>query len=156
MRLFPDKPDFEYLMDVHATLEAPDQIGAGPFGQRSIHTVSGGTFEGPKLKGTARAGGGDWLLTSPSHNELDVRVTLQTDDGANIYLSYRGVLKFDPALVGQIFGGADIDHPTAYYFRTAPRFETGHEQYAWLNSLVCVAYGYFGPQKVGYRVFAVK
>jgi hypothetical protein len=43
----------------------------------------------------------------------------------------------------------------AYYFRTTPRFETGHERYAWLNTLVCVGYGWFGAGAVGYRVFGI-
>jgi hypothetical protein len=58
--------------------------------------------------------------------------------------------------VRRIFAGEAVDHTREYYFRTAPRFETGHETYAWLNPLVTVGYGYFGPNKVGYRIFAVK
>jgi hypothetical protein len=126
-----------------------------PFGQRSIHPVTGGTFEGPKLRGTVRAGGGDWLLSSAGgHNELDVRATLETDDGALIYLRYGGVLKVDQALVTRIIGGEDVDH-ASYYFRTQPRFETGHEKYAWLNALVCIGYGSFGPGWVRYRIFGI-
>jgi len=129
-------------------------VGAGPYGVRSIHTVTGGTFEGPKLRGTVHAGGGDWLLTSASHNELDVRATLETDDGALLYVTYRGVLKAEPAIMARVIGGEDVS-PASYYFRTAPRFETGHGKYAWLNALVCVGYGRFGPGVVGYRIFAI-
>jgi hypothetical protein len=79
---------------------------------------------------------------------------MQTDDGALIYLSYRGVLKVDPAVAERVISGEDVD-PASYYFRTTPRFETGHESYTWLNSLVCVAYGAFGPGMVSYRMFAI-
>jgi hypothetical protein len=117
--------------------------------------VKGGTFEGPKLRGTVRPGGGDWLLSfDGDYNELDVRASMQTDDGALIYLSYHGVLKVDAATIERVMTGTEVD-PATYYFRTTPRFETGAEQYAWLNTLVTVAYGYFGPGKVGYRVFAI-
>ena len=152
--MFPDEVRGEHLFDAHIDLQAPEAIGAGPYGQRSVHTVTGGTFEGQRMRGTFRPGGGDWLLSSSSHNELDVRTTIETDDGARIYVTYRGVLKVEPAVAAQVMAGAEVAGD-AYYFRTAPRFETGDERYAWLNSTVCVAYGYFGAGKVGYRVFAV-
>lgn len=155
MPQFPEAASFEHLLDAHVTLEAPEQVGAGPYGSRSVHIVTGGKFEGAKLRGKVRAGGGDWLLTSASHNELDVRATFETDDGALLFVSYRGVLNVAPDVAGKIFAGQEVDHTTEYYFRTTPRFETGDERYAWLNRLVTVGYGYFGPGKVGYRLFAV-
>lgn len=152
---FPDTLKLEHLLDAHITLAPPEMAGAGPYGQRSIHVVTGGTFEGPRLRGTVRPGGGDWLLTSESHHELDVRVTFETDDGAMVYIAYRGVLTVTPEVVARVLGGEDVS-PSEYYFRTTPRFETGHAKYAWLNPLVTVAYGYIGPGTVGYRVFAVR
>ena len=156
MPLFPDSPSFEHLLDAHITLAPGVQVGAGPYGNRSIHIVTGGTFEGPRLRGKVHPGGGDWLLSSPSHHELDVRGTLETDDGALLYLAYHGVLRFTPEVGARVLAGVDVDPANEYYFRTTPRFETGHEKYAWLNAIVTVGYGYFGPGKVGYRLFAVK
>jgi uncharacterized protein DUF3237 len=150
----PDAITGEHLLDVHFTLAPPEQVGAGPYGMRSIYVITGGSFEGARLRGTARPGGADWLLSPASHNEIDVRGTLETDDGALIYITYRGVLKVDSALAARVIGGEDIS-PSAYYFRTTPRFETGHEKYDWLNSLVCVGYGRFGAGVVDYRVFAI-
>jgi hypothetical protein len=150
----PDAVSGEFLLDTTITLAPAVAVGDGPFGTRTIYNVVGGTFEGPMLRGTVHSGGGDWLLTSPSHNELDVRATIETDDGALIYVSYRGVLKIDQALVQRVIAGEDVS-PSEYYFRTSPRFETGHEKYAWLNSTVCVAYGRFGPNLVEYRIFAI-
>jgi hypothetical protein len=154
VKLFPDAPVTEHLFDAHITLAPPEVIGPSPYGQRSVHLVTGGTFEGPKLRGTFRTGGGDWLLSPSSHNELDVRATMETDDGALIYLWYRGVLKVDREIAARVIAGDEVD-PASYYFRTSPRFETGSERYAWLNTLVTVGYGYYGAGKVGYRVFAV-
>ena len=156
MPQFPSQISGERLLDAHITLAPPEQIGAGPYGQRSIYNVTGGAFEGPRLRGAFRQGAGaDWLLSfADGHNELDVRATLETDDGALVYLSYRGSLVIEPAVAARVLSGEDVPL-SAYYFRTTPRFETGHASYTWLNSLVCVGYGYFGPGKVGYRVFAV-
>jgi uncharacterized protein DUF3237 len=153
---FPDTLKTEFLFDADIGLEAPQQIGATPFGARSVHLVTGGTFEGPRMRGMYLPGGGDWLLTLPNGaGELDVRATLQTDDGALIHMLYHGVLDASAEVIRRVFGGEDVD-PAEYYFRTAPRFETGAGKYAWLNKLVCIGVGAFGIQKVAYRVFAVE
>jgi hypothetical protein len=152
---FPDTVTAEHLCDVHVTLAPPENIGQGPYGHRSLHVVTGGTFDGPRLTGAVRPHGGDWLLTFPDggYSELDVRATLETHDGALLYLSYHGVLRVDPGVAARVMAGQGSDGD--YYFRTTPRFETGHPAYAWLNSLVTVAYGRFGPQQVAYRIFAI-
>jgi hypothetical protein len=145
----------EFLFEAHIELAPPDQFGASPFGSRSIFIVTSGTFEGPKMRGTFLPGGGDWFLMLPNGaGELDVRATLRTDDGALLLMTYRGIIDARPEVMARAMSGEDVS-PSEYYFRTAPRFETGAEQYAWLNKRVCVATGYFGPNRVGYRVFAV-
>jgi hypothetical protein len=156
MTPFPETPSFEHLFDAHIQLAPPEDHGQTPYGRRSVHLVTSGAFEGARLRGTVRAGGGDWLLSyDDGYNELDVRATLETDDGALIYLHYHGVLHVAPEVMARAVRGDDIS-PSEYYFRTTPRFETGDKRYAWLNTLVCVAYGAFGPQRVSYRVFGVK
>ena len=80
----------EFLMDIILDVAAPQNLGT-----RLIVPVTGGTFEGPKLKGTALPGA-DWILVRPDGvSELNVRVTLRTDDDQLIYLTYRG-LRFTP------------------------------------------------------------
>ena len=153
---FPESLDLEMLFDVHVDLEPPQDLGTTPLGARRIFIVKGGTFEGPKMRGTMLPGGGDWWLGLGNRaGELDVRATLRTDDGAMMLMTYCGVLDVKPEVAGRALSGEDVD-PSEYYFRTTPRFETGAEQYAWLNKLVCVAIGWIGPNKVAYRVFAVR
>jgi hypothetical protein len=145
----------EFLYEAHIDLAPPERIGQAPFGGRSVFIVTGGTFEGPKMRGTVHIGGGDWFLALPNGaGELDVRATLETDDGALILITYHGIIDASPEVAQRVFSGEDVS-PSEYYFRTTPRLETGDERYAWLNKLVCVATGYFGINKVGYRVFAV-
>ncbi len=156
MATFPDRLETEHLFDVHVDLEPPQDLGSTPLGARRIFIVKHGTFEGPKLSGTVLPGGGDWWLGLRNQaGELDVRATLRTDDGAMILMTYRGVLDVAPEVAVRALSGEDVNS-SSYYFRTAPRFETGAEQYAWLNKLVCVAAGSFGPNKVAYRVFGVR
>lgn len=155
----PDLPDTltaDVLFDAKIDLRPPEVIGQSPLGARTIFIIEGGTFDGPKLTGAVHQGGGDWFLAHPNGaGELDVRLTLETHDGALVLMTYRGVFDVDPAVVAQVFAGNDVD-PSRYYFRTTPRFETGDERYAWLNKVICVATGWFAPNKVGYRVFAIR
>ena len=107
--------------------------------------MSGGIFEGPKLRGTVLPAGGDWIIICPDKiMQLDVRVTLKTDDDEFIYMTYRGVRH----------GPDDVD-PEDYYFRTAPFFETGSEKYAWLNGIICISKGKRLPKGPEYQVYQI-
>ena len=143
----------EFLTDLTATLrENREPVGRGPFGTRTIVSVTGGSFEGPRLKGRILSTGGDWILGDVAGvRRLDVRATLETDDGAFIYAQYYGVSKEDPNRTRTTW-------ETEYgeiYFMSAPRFETGDERYAWLNDLVCVGEGKRVTECVAYRIYSV-
>lgn len=143
----------EPLMTYRAELKAPVQVGTGPFGARSIFEVTGGWFEGARLKGRILTGGADWLLMDPQGvGRLDVRATFETDDGAWIYLQYYGVLVMNDKVRAALSGGTGIDYGDTY-FMTQPRFETGDARYAWLNEVVAVGEGRVLPGAVEYRVF---
>ncbi len=85
---------------------------------------------------------------------MDVRGTLRTDDGALILTQYHGVIVAPPE-VWEAFGRQEPVDPKTYYFRTAPRYETGDERYSWLNTSVSVAVGAVIPGGVSYRVYRV-
>ena len=53
------------LMRVNIAAAPPQQLGTVPHGIRSIVPVTGGSFEGPRLRGKVLPGGGDWLLLRP-------------------------------------------------------------------------------------------
>ena len=128
----------EFLMDMQL-----DVADAQDLGTRRIVPVTGGTFEGPRLRGTALNGGGDWIIQrSDGASELNVRATLQTDDDELIYVWYRGII-YRPE------GGET-------YWRTTPVFETGSEKYAWLTRIVSVGIGRGGvPGKAVYSVYQI-
>jgi hypothetical protein len=112
---------------------APIQsIGPTPHGTRVTFPITGGTFEGERLRGKVLPGGDDWTLERPDGvMELDLRVTLETDDGALVHMTFEGI--------------RDDGAPGAPYFRTLPRFETAAERYAFLNRLLAVGSGALGP-----------
>jgi len=97
---------------------APVQdIGAAPCGIRVTFPITGGSFEGERLRGKVLAGGDDWTVKRPDGVvELDLRVTLQTDDGAYIHMTFEGI--------------RDDEATPTPYFRTVPRFETAEPKYA--------------------------
>ncbi len=122
---------FEVVLDVDAQLDA---------GHTSIAPVTGGTFSGPNIKGTVHAGGADWITQVSGHTSLDVRITLETDDGAIIFMSYTGVVSRGD---------------TGLYWRVRPIFQTASEKYDWLNHVVCVGKNKQVPGKVAYAIFGI-
>ena len=146
------EPLFTFRADLK---QPPAQVGAGPAGTRTIFDIAGGSFEGPKLRGRVLESGGDWLLFGADGvGRLDVRGTLETDDGARIYVQYFGILEMNEAVAGAMARGEGTEFGDTY-FMTQPRFETGDERYAWLNRVVAVAEGRMLPGGVEYRVFQV-
>src|SRR5947208_15229000 len=80
------------LMTLNVVVEHPQKIGAVPHGTRVTAPISGGRFEGPRLRGRVVPGGGDWtLLRTDGVLELDLRLTLETDDGALIHMTSFGL-----------------------------------------------------------------
>lgn len=142
----------EFLMELTAMLSGDvHQIGDGGQGGRTIFVVTGGTFEGPHLRGTVAPLGGDWLVRrSDDVSRLDVRALLETDDGAKIHISYGGYNHRQP--LGPLGDLPDGER----YFRTQPVFETGDERYAWLNRVVAIGEGRSdAPGTVSYRIHAI-
>src|SRR5580765_2959313 len=117
------------LFILRLTTAAIQEIGPTPRGRLSLFPVVGGSFEGERLRGKVLAGGGDWVIATPDGAfELDLRVTLETDDGALIHMTFTGVR--DDA---------------RQYFRTLPRFETAAPRYELLNRLLAVGIGEIRP-----------
>jgi hypothetical protein len=139
-----------------AALKPAVPIGPGPFGDRNFFEIIDGTVTGERINGSVRGGGGDWILACPDgYGRLDVRGIFETDDGANIYVQYYGVVEYTPAVLAAVAGERSCDYHEQY-FRTTPRLETGDERYAWVNQTVFVGEGrvHVGPG-VEYRVYRV-
>ncbi|MDP6953160.1 MAG: DUF3237 domain-containing protein [Alphaproteobacteria bacterium] len=144
-----------HLFDIQIGVEAPQSLGATPFGERRIVYLTGGSFEGERLKGRILPGGGDWLLgRNDGSLQLDVRLTLETDDKALIYMTYRGIRHGPEAVIARLNAGEQVD-PSEYYFRTTPYFETAAERYAWLNTICAVGLGDRTPDGPRYAVWEV-
>lgn len=128
------------LFRLQAHVDSP-QVVDGPLGKRWFIPVIGGTFTGDRLSGVLQAGGSDFqLIRQDGVAELDVRVTLKTDDGVTIQLKGHGLRHATPEVLARIMFGEDVD-ATEYYFREALFFEAPAGRYEWLNRIIAIAKG---------------
>lgn len=119
------------LMTLRLQTAATQDVGAGPYGNRVIYPIIGGTFDGERLRGTVLPGGDDWTVKrADGVVELDLRITLQTDDGALIYMTFEGIRDDAP--------------PRGDYLRTVSRFAAADPKYAFLDRLFAVGNGHVG------------
>lgn len=125
----------EFLMEL--SLDVAAQLHTG---HTRIAPVTGGRFTGPRLRGTVHNGGADWITQVAGHSSLDVRITLETDDGALIYMTYKGVVARSDA---------------GLYWRVTPVFNTASEKYDWLNHIVSVGKSKQIEGKVAYDIFQI-
>lgn len=145
-----------HLFDIRLQVSEIVDLGVTPLGRRKIATGAGGVFEGPRLNGVVLvAPGGDWLIERPDGTlAVDVRLTLKTDDGQLIYMSYKGLRHGPKEVLEKVARGEPVD-PKSYYFRIAPTFETSSANYDWMNRILAIGVG--SREKTGplYKVYEV-
>lgn len=146
----------EALLKAEITLAPPQDLGDAPLGRRRIVPITGGRFRGERLSGRVLPGGADWqIIRGDGVSQLEARYTLETDDGALIYVHNVGLRHGPPEVLAKLAAGEPVD-PSRYYMRTTPSFETGDERYRWLNKLVCVATGARRKAAVELDVYEIK
>ena len=123
----------------------PARAANTPSGTRIIVEVVDAVYEGERLtakhKGAAAA---DWMTVGPEGTgTLDVRGTIETHDGALVYVTYRGRLDLSVP-------------PGSAPTYAAPLYETGDERYAWLNRIQAVAKGKLDGQTLTYEIAEVR
>lgn len=127
----PAPLELEFVMQLNVTLGQAYGVGRTVHGSRNVVPITGGRFEGPKIKGEILEGGADYQLTDAEAGRTDVEAiyNLRTDDGVNIHIRNRGMI---------VMGQDDEGRPN-FYFRCAPTFEAPNDsQYAWLNKAIFV------------------
>ena len=133
--------ELEPLMHVKVSLEPIRDLGDTPLGRRRIIGITGGEFSGPRLSGRILPGGADWQVIRPDGVAcLDARYTLETRDGALIYVNNKGYRHGPKEVIERLARGEDVD-PALYYMRATPWFETSAPAYAWLNRALCICTG---------------
>jgi hypothetical protein len=147
----------DHLFSYRVGLELPPEVvGPTPEALRVNFYLAGGEISGPRVSGTIRPVGADWLVVRPDGvGILDLRTTYETDDGALIYAPFSGVLDLGQNGLKALMAGEMA--PDGTPFRSAPRYVTAHPDYAWLNRLQCIGIGQIFPSKAEVRcdVYAV-
>jgi len=133
----------KYVFTITALIGGVTSAGEIGTGVRRIIPIHGGEVKGPGLDGEGVSGkvcaiGADFQIIRPNELiELEAKYAFETDDGATIYVENRGI-RFGPVeLLQKLKRGEPVD-PALIYFRTHPRFETGHETYRWLMQHVFI------------------
>jgi len=126
-----------------------------PMAADAFFIFDGGSFDGPKLKGKVLPGGGGLsLIRRDDVMEVDVRVTLETDDKHQIYTAWKGLRHGPKEVMDRLYRGEVVDS-RAYYFRTTPYFETSSKKYDWMNRICSIASGSLSPNARTLDVFQV-
>ena len=144
-------PQLENVVELKVKCEGAYQVGQTSHGNRFIIPIVGGTFEGPKMKGTILSGGADYQLQDNEHGRTEVEAiySIKTDDGVNIHVRNRGL----------ICTGKDENGNPQFYFRTTPQFEAPFDsKYAWLNNAIFVCQPAFGGNDgtINLKIWKVK
>ncbi|WP_315797099.1 DUF3237 domain-containing protein [Bradyrhizobium sp. SZCCHNRI3043] len=135
--------DTRYVFTLTVMIGEVTSAGETGIGVRRIIPIHGGEVKGPGLAGEGISGkicnfGADFQIIRPNELiDLEAKYAFETDDGATIYVENRGI-RFGPVdLLQKLKRGEPVD-PRLIYFRTHPRFETGHEKYRWLMEHVFI------------------
>lgn len=126
----PSPPTLAHVFTAKVNIAATQVLGEFPNGAQRYIPITGGTFEGPLMKGEVVPGGADWPLTRrDGATEIKADYALKTDDGVIIKISNHGLVVMHPAKEGQ---------PASSYRRTIPSFQAPAGKYEWLNKSVFV------------------
>ena len=146
----PEAPQLEFALQLKVTLGEAFAIENTQHGRRTVIPITGGTFEGPGIKGTIVNGGADYQLANANgRSEIEAIYCIKTDDGVYIHVRNRGI----------ITGGKDADGKPSFYFRCAPQFEApADSKYGWLNNSLFLCAPGFSPgfQGIVLNVWRVK
>ena len=117
-------------MQLKVTLGETFGIDSTQHGRRTVIPITGGTFEGPLLKGTIINGGADYqMANAEGRTQIEAIYSIKTDDGVYIHVRNRGI----------ICTGKDAEGRPTFYFKAAPQFEAPVDsRYAWLNNAIFV------------------
>lgn len=152
-------PALDFLFTLTVEAGRAVDFGPAPFGRRVVAPITGGSFEGPRLRGKVAPSGGDWpIITRPGDYHLDVRAHLIADSGSAILMTYTGRWIMTPEVQARAFNPATAAgvRDDEHYLRTAVSFSTGGADVAWLNDLIAVGVGRKTAEGVTYDVFAVR
>ncbi|MCQ2213907.1 MAG: DUF3237 family protein [Bacteroidaceae bacterium] len=115
-------PELEFVLELKVKLGQAFGVGQTVHGNRFVIPITGGTFEGPRIKGEVLNGGADYQLQNMDKGRTDLEAIycIRTDDGVSIHVRNTGII-------------------AGNYFYCTPKFEAPLDsKYAWLNNAIYV------------------
>lgn len=152
-------PGFEYCFELRCQVDEAIPLGGQTPGE-GLHfaRVSGGSVDGPRLRGTILNSGGDWWRGQGLTVRLDARYVLQAElpgepaRSAGVEVVNRGFWRTDETTFGRMLDGEAV-HEEDLYYRTAFEFRTDHPDLQWLTESQFIGYARSEPGFVVIRVF---
>ena len=160
IRLFAQKfeiPKLEFVCELKVTNEEIKTLGMTQHGIRRILPITGGTFEGPKLRGIVLNGGADYQLRNQENTRTEVEAifTIQTNDSVLIHVRDLGLIIKTKEVIDDLAKGKPFDW-NKMYFRTSPKFEAPTDsKYAWLNNAIFISRGVPNKDYVSIQIWEV-
>lgn len=153
------EPGFEYCFELRCEVDDALPLGGSTPGE-GLHfaRVSGGTLDGPRLRGIVLDSGGDWWNGRGLTVALDARYVIQAEvaDGtAGIEVVNRGIWRTDEKTFERMLAGEAVAEEDLYY-RTAFQFRTEHPDLQWLTDSQFIGYARAEPGLVIIRVFRLR
>ena len=145
----------ELAFEARVTVGTPFEVGDTPRGRRRVIPITGGTFEGPRIRGRVLEGGSDWQFVRPDGlAELEARYVLEADDGTLITVFNRALRHGPEDVMTRMAAGEPVE-PGSYYFRTSFIFDAPEGPHDWLNRSIFIGAAERHPDCVVIRALAV-
>ncbi|MEY4936608.1 MAG: hypothetical protein RIS64_2967 [Bacteroidota bacterium] len=151
----PSSPDLEFVCELKVKTAKAMTLGETAHGLRRFIDITGGTFEGPKMKGIVLKGGADYQFVNKTNTrtEIEAIYTIRTDDSVLIHIRNVGLSLKTLENAAKLAKGEPMD-VSKNYFRAAPKFEAPNDsRYDWLNNAIFVCKGI--PTNQGYVIIQV-
>jgi hypothetical protein len=147
----------EFAFEARVSVETALVVGQSSRGVRRVVPITGGTFEGPNIRGRVIPGGADCQYVRPDGVlVVEARYTLETSDEVLIMVTNRGIRRASPAVTERLGRGEPVD-PSEYYFRTTPEFEAPiGSNYEWLNQSMFIGVAERHPDAAIIRFYRVR
>ena len=131
-------PGLEFLFTLTAEVGDIVTMGLAPRGERRVVKITGGSFEGPQMRGEV-IGGADWqIVRTDGALDLDARYAIKEARGGIVQVLSQGMRHGPPEVLARLGRGEDVP-ADQYFFRTIMRFETGASELAFLNKTIAIA-----------------
>jgi hypothetical protein len=151
----PSSLDLEFVCELKVKTDKAMTLGETAHGLRRFIDITGGTFEGPKMKGIVLKGGADYQFVNKTNTrtEIEAIYTIRTDDSVLIHIRNVGLSLKTLENAAKLAKGEPMD-VSKNYFRAAPKFEAPNDsRYDWLNNAIFVCKGI--PTNQGYVIIQV-